>query len=90
MVVPEIHLLLAKIYDDQKFSTKRDSQYDKLINEDSTMAILTYLKETLIQSNDNYRVSKVDALIEQKQSTASIIEDKIELSDNEEDLFLTE
>ncbi len=90
VVVPEIHLLLAKIYDDQKFSTKRDSQYDKLINEDSTMAILTYLKETLIQSNDNYRVSKVDALIEQKQSTASIIEDKIELSDNEEDLFLTE
>ncbi|MEK9726726.1 MAG: peptidylprolyl isomerase, partial [Candidatus Margulisiibacteriota bacterium] len=92
IVLPEIHLLLAKIYDEQNFSTKRDAQYDKLINEASSLVVLDYLKTALEASNDRYRLTKVNMLIDEKSATESAILDKIESPDNSiiADEFLTE
>ena len=85
VVVPEIHLLLAEIYNRENFKAKRDAQYDKLINDQTSLEILNYLKSIFEESDNSSRLNQVSELIEQKSATESIIKDSIELSDSNKD-----
>ena len=85
VVVPEIHLLLAEIYDRENFLTKRDDQYDKLINDNTPVNVLNFLKSIFEESKNTSRLNQVSQLIDQKKAAESIIKDNIETSDSDED-----
>ena len=90
-IIPEIHLLLASIYNQEGFSSKRDDQYDKLINNENTSeGVLNFLKKVFEDSRDNYRLAKVNQLIKESKITANIVEDLNSLSSDEDIQFLKE
>lgn len=66
VIIPQIHLMLADIYHDQKFPAKRNQQYDRLLSADSSVELLTYLKDKFKSLNDDTRLSKATALIDEK------------------------
>ena len=75
---------MARIYDNEKFPSKRNAQYDKLINENSDLNVLNYLKKELANKKQAKRLAKVDQLIKEKSVTESIkIEENIKLSNEE-------
>ena len=75
---------MARIYDNEKFPSKRDAQYDKLINENSDLNVLNYLKKELANKKQAKRLAKVDQLIKEKSVTESIkIEENIKLTNEE-------
>ena len=65
VVVPEIHFVLAQIYELEQLDLNRDKQYDKLINSDLDVSALEYLKTLFEKSNDTVRLNKVTNLINQ-------------------------
>ena len=74
---------MARIYDNEKFPSKRNAQYDKLINENSDLNVLNYLKRSWL-TKASKTISKVDQLIKEKSVTESIkIEENIKLSNEE-------
>ena len=82
---------MAEIYSQEKFSSKRDQQYDKLINsETSNLNVLNYLKNEFEKSKDNSRLSKVNKIIEERTSTKDIIEDVSNLTKESDPEFLKE
>lgn len=89
IVLPEIHVLLAEIYNQEGFSTKKNSQYDKLLkSEDVDINVLTYLKQVFETSKDNRRLAKVNQLIEEKRSTETVLEDVSTLTEKRNNDFL--
>ena len=79
--IPEIHVLLAEIYNQEGFSSKRDQQYDKLLkSENANLNVLNYLKDTFESSKDNSRLSLVNQKIKEASATKDIIEDVSSLS----------
>ena len=79
--IPEIHVLLAEIYNQEGFSSKRDQQYDKLLkSENANLNVLNYLKDTFEASKDNSRLSLVNQKIKEASATKDIIEDVSSLS----------
>ncbi len=84
--LPEIHVLLAEIYNEEGFSTKRDQQFDKLMaSEDISLNLLNYLKKRFEDLNDNTRLSSVLQKIEDATSTKNIVNDASVLSQQETD-----
>ena len=89
IVLPEIHVLLAEIYNQEGFSTKKNSQYDKLLKSEGVdINVLTYLKQVFETSKDNRRLAKVNQLIEEKRSTETVLEDVSTLTEKRNDDFL--
>jgi parvulin-like peptidyl-prolyl isomerase len=89
--IPEIHVLLAEIYNQEKFSTKRDQQFDKLLASDiDNINLLNYLKDTFKKSNDTLRLTLVNEQIEALSSTKDIIEDAANLTKDLDSDFLNE
>ena len=89
IVLPEIHVLLAEIYNQEGFSTKKNSQYDKLLKSEGVdINVLTYLKQVFETSKDNRRLAKVNQLIEEKHSTETVLEDVSTLTEKRNDDFL--
>ncbi|MGA0241526.1 MAG: SurA N-terminal domain-containing protein [Candidatus Marinamargulisbacteria bacterium] len=80
VVVPEIHLLLAQLYDQEKFIDKRNAQYDAVINGQVTVPILTYLKDVFESSGDTTRLAIVTQKIEAKTATPSMTSDSDSLN----------
>ena len=84
VLAPKIHILLASIYNQEKFPKKRDAQYDKLIRNNPSISVLKYLETILEKSNDKNRLSKVTKLIAEKTATEAVkIESDIKLSNEE-------
>jgi parvulin-like peptidyl-prolyl isomerase len=91
IVLPEIHVMLAEIYNQEGLLTKRDSKYDKLIKDSNkNMALLTYLKDVFEKSQDNSRLKKVNKLIEQAKVSENVIEEAKELSRQGNNAFFDE
>tara|TARA_B100001121_G_scaffold310563_1_gene342612 strand:- start:9281 stop:10753 length:1473 start_codon:yes stop_codon:yes gene_type:complete len=89
--IPEIHVLLAEIYNQEKFSSKRDQQFDKLLASDiENINLLNYLKDTFEKSKDNLRLALVNQKIEAATSTKDIIEDGSNLTKGMDSDFLKE
>ena len=64
IVLPEIHVLLAEIYNQEGLIGKRDNKYDDLIKDSNkNMALLNYLKGMFEKSKDTQRLKKVKNLI---------------------------
>ena len=70
--------MLADIYDKEGFSTKKNQQYDKLINENVNQDGIGVTLKQFENSGDNKRLLKVNALLEQLSATADIIKDETE------------
>jgi tetratricopeptide (TPR) repeat protein len=89
--IPEIHVLLAEIYNQEKFSSKRDQQFDKLLASDvDNMNLLNYLKDSFTKSRDNSRLALVNQKIEAATSTKDIIEDGSNLTKGMDSDFIKE
>ena len=59
IVLPEIHVLLAEIYNQEGLIGKRDNKYDDLIKDSNkNMALLNYLKGMFEKSKDTQRLKK--------------------------------
>jgi hypothetical protein len=87
--VPEVHLLLAQLYDSDKFTKKRDAQYDKLIkNNNNNVQLLTYLQTVFKEKKDTVREAKVADLLKQASATNNIIQDASALTKEEAPLDL--
>lgn len=65
-IIPDIHVLLAGIYDTQQQVSKRNDQYDRMIRADVPRVVLDYLMEQLTKHGDTQRLTavkkKIDAL----------------------------
>ena len=91
VVLPEIHVLLAEIYKEEGFASKREQQLDKLLNDKgSNLDVLTYLKQVFEGSKDDKRLALVNELIKEKTSTKDVIQDVSNLSKEADDNFLKE
>ena len=91
IVLPEIHVLLAEIYNQEGLIGKRDNKYDDLIKDSNkNMALLNYLKGMFEKSKDTQRLKKVKNLIAQASVTTNIIEDASALTKEKNSDFLNE
>jgi hypothetical protein len=87
--VPEVHVLLAQLYDSDEFTKKRDVQYDKLIkNHNNNVQLLTYLQTVFKEKHDTVREAKVAVLLKQASATTNIIQDASALTKEEAPLEL--
>jgi tetratricopeptide (TPR) repeat protein len=72
IVVPEIHILLAEIYDKEKATQQRDDQLNKLLTLTDNESVLIYLKKTFTRLKDSSRLRTVDARLDDLKKAATI------------------